>query len=180
MLRKKVDHGGKRKKWRSLKNQWLLVFILTLIFLPSKSFKLLANTEKAVSFSLNLEEWLILEVISDNFQVSDIGHRQAQVETTIIPDQPVFIRAFLAIRPGKKVVLKTILFPLEKTDAESCLQLKWQGEGDLAGGGLINLYESTALATWQNQGLKTGSINFENIYENSLFPLKGVFTLISY
>lgn len=180
MLRIKISAWRKRKIKKGLKNHQLLIFFLASFLLSGLTSGLLARTDKTVSISLNLEEWLILEVISDNFQAKDTSHGQAQVELIINPGQPILVRALLAMSHGKKAVLNGILSSPENLEPQFGLKLKWQGKGDLSGAGLINLNESTALAIWQDQGLKSGTIIFENIYEGSPFPLKGIFTLISY
>lgn len=180
MLSINIIGRQKRETTKGLKIKRLFFLYLAFVFLTSLPLQLLGRTDKTTSITLNLEEWLILEVTSDNFLAKDIGQGQAQVEATITLGQPVSVRALLAISPGKRVTLKAVLFNLEKSDSESDLKFIWRGEGDLAGNGLIHLNESTALANWQNQGLKTGTIIFENIDESSSFPLKGVFTLISY
>lgn len=180
MLRIKIGLRIKRKTTKDLKKKRLFFFFLIFVFLSSLPFKLSANTNKEVSFALHLKEWLVLELSSDDFQVNDIGHRQAQGEVMIVPGQPLFVRALLAIGHGKKVILKGTLFFPEKLNSKSDLIGKWRGEGDLAGSGLINLNESMTLAIWESQSLKTGTIIFENIDERSPVPLKGVFALIIY
>lgn len=180
MLRTKVLKRRKRKNIMSLKIEGLFSLILTFAFLSALPFELLATTDKTTSITLNLEEWLILEVTSNNFQAKDIGNKQAQVEALITAGHPVYVRALLAVSPGKKVTLNAVLFNLENSDSESDLKLKWLGEGDLISSGLISLNKPTTLAQWQNQGLKTGTIIFENIDESNPFPLKGIFSLISY
>lgn len=180
MLRAKVIKRRKRETIKRLKIERLFFLLLVFAFLSALPSELLATTEKTTYITLNLEEWLILEVTSDNFQAKDTGNEQAQVETLITAGQPVYIRALLAVSSGKKVTLNAVLFNLEKSGSESDLRLKWRGEGDLAGSGLINLNEFTTIANWQNQGSKTGTIIFENIYESRPFLLKGIFSIISF
>lgn len=180
MLTTKFFGARKKGVGKGLRGRGLSFLLFTLSFLISLPFEVWAKTEKISSFSLHLEEWLILEVISNNFQVKEIGQGQVQLEATITLGQPVFVRALLAVRQGKKVTLKAILSSLEKLDSEADRQLKWRGEGDVSGHGLIQLNESTVLAHWQDQGLKTGTIIFESLNENRSLSLRGIFTLISY
>lgn len=180
MLIKFVSNWPESKKLMGFKNFNLLVFFSIFIFPWALSLNLLAETEKTVSLSLKIEEWIVLEITSAGLQATDIGHDQAQVEAIIIPGQPVFVRAFISVGQGKRVILKGTLFSAQKLGSDSNPKLKWQGEGDLIGYGFININEPITFAIWQNNGFKTGAIIFEKIGEGFSLPLKGIFTLHSF
>ncbi|MCX7974350.1 MAG: hypothetical protein N3B16_07595 [Candidatus Aminicenantes bacterium] len=179
MVKTKVKRRSKGKTVKGLKKDQLLIIFLGFIFWSTLPSNLLANSDKKVSIGLHLEEWLILEVSTDKFQPQDIGHNQAKVETIITLGQPVFFRAFLSGHRDKKIILHGSLSPLDRLEDPSEIRIRWQGEGDLLGNGLINLNESMVLAIWSSEGYKSGRIIFENT-NGIICSLKGVFTLISY
>ncbi|MBC7349147.1 MAG: hypothetical protein H5U05_04150 [Candidatus Aminicenantes bacterium] len=119
-----------------------------------------ADTSAGSTFSVELKEWLVLEIRSGLNHLSDSGNVQASGETEIVPGEPLEVRVLLSVSERKSVALKGIIY---RTGAELNDQsvLKWYGSGDLLGEGRLSPGQVSTFAVWQGTGWKSGSLVFE-------------------
>jgi len=129
---------------------------------------LIADATATASFSVELKEWLVLEINSGAARIESHGNSSAFLTTEIVSGQPVEIRALLSVAPGRTVTLRGTIFAQNPTASDQPQpQIEWIGEGDVSGRGQVRLNQETILATWQGSGLKKGSIVFYDIDKNN-------------
>ncbi|MGB9835387.1 MAG: hypothetical protein ACPLRX_01450 [Candidatus Saccharicenans sp.] len=116
----------------------------------------LADTSARAHFSVEIKEWLVLELSTPGMTVSRTDSNQAAVVTEVEAGQPVEIKALLSMAPGKDVLLKGIIYGAE-TDSQDEL-LQWTGEGEINGLGWLRLNQEFTIAAWAGPGLKQGRL----------------------
>lgn len=158
--------------------KWAQKFFLVILFSLSIGLfaRLQADTSALTSFSLELKEWLVLEVRSTSGGFSNTGNFQALGQMEIIPGQPVQLRALLSVGEGKTISLRGVVY-FDGGESENQSILIWRGQGDLQGEGLVHPGQESTFAVWQGNGLKTGSLVFLEAGNNSGAIYKAVFTL---
>lgn len=127
---------------------------------------LMADSTATASFSVQLKEWLVLEINSGTARMEGRGNNSAFLTTEIVSGQPVEIRALLSVASGRNVILRATIFAQNSMASEEP-QIEWIGQGDVIGRGQMRLNQETILATWQGSGLKNGSIVFYNKNKNT-------------
>ncbi len=135
-----------------------------------------ADTSARASFSIELKEWLVLEIKSGSDGFSDTGNEQALGQTEILCGQPLQVRVLLSMSEGKTVALKGIIYQEGEGRFDRSV-LVWRGQGDLQGEGLVLTGQESVFAVWQGSGLKTGSLIFLDPENNQKNGLKAMFTL---
>ncbi|MCX8160713.1 MAG: hypothetical protein N3G18_07260 [Candidatus Saccharicenans sp.] len=159
------------------KDRWLKFFLIIAFGLAIGNLAWLrADTSASATFSIELKEWLVLEIKSAASGFSDTGNFQAQGQTQIISGQPLQVRVLLSVVDSKSVALKGIIYP-EEEQTSSQRALIWRGQGDIQGQGLALTGQENTFAVWQGAGLKTGSLVFLEPADNSDSVYKAVFTL---
>ena len=119
-----------------------------------------ADTSARSTFSVELKEWLVLEIRSGLNNLSDTGNFQASGETEIIPGRPLEVRVLLSVSERKSVALKGIIYRMgAKLNDQSVI--KWHGLGDLLGEGRLSPGQVSIFAVWHDSGWKSGSLVFE-------------------
>lgn len=142
------------------KNRWHKSFLIIAFSLSAGLLSWLrADTSARATFSLDLKEWLVLEIKSASGGFSDTGNLQALGQTEVVSGQPVQVRALLSVSENKTIALKGIVYS-EGKEPENQSILMWRGQGDLQGEGLLITGQENTFAVWQGNGLKTGSLIF--------------------
>lgn len=168
------------KKKKNRKCGWRKLLPIVAFVLSCGVFNLLwADTSVATTFSLELKEWLVLEIKSASGGFSNTGNSQALGQTLIVSGQPLELRILLSVNDGKTVSLKGIIYPEEETLNNQPV-LIWHGQGDIQGGGQVLYGQENTFAVWRGSGLKTGSLVFLEPGNNSGSVYKAVFTLSSF
>lgn len=158
------------------KNNWRKSFLLIAVCLSAGLFTWLqADTSARATFSLELKEWLVLEIKSASGAFSDTGNFQALGQAEVVLGQPVQVRALLSVSEGDTIALKGVVYSEEGPENQSLLI--WRGQGDIPGEGLVLTGRENTFAVWQGHGLKTGSLVFLDPEDNSGHVLKVRFTL---
>jgi|GEM_PF-2476570 len=141
-----------------------------------------ADATLASGFSLEIKEWLILEIDSGAQKMAARGNDNTSLIAEIISGRPVEIRAMISVEREKTVVLRgTVLANVENALEES--QIEWVGQGEIRGKGQVRLNQETVFGIWQGSGTRRGRIIF---YESggesnhSYNRYKGMFTLYSF
>ncbi|RFT15715.1 MAG: hypothetical protein OP8BY_0090 [Candidatus Saccharicenans subterraneus] len=134
-----------------------------------------ADTSTRATFSLELKEWLVLEIKSAHDGFSDTGNLQALGQAEVVLGQPVQVRALLSVSEGDTIALKGVIYSEEEPENQSLLI--WRGQGDIQGEGLVLVGQENIYAVWQGNGLKTGSLVFLDREGNSGHVFKARFTL---
>lgn len=161
----------------SVKDRWRRSFLIIAFSLSAGLFAWLqADTSARATFSLELKEWLVLEIKSASGGFSDTGNLQALGQTEIVSGQPVQVRALLSVSGNKTIVLKGIVYS-EGEMPENQATLIWRGQGDLQGEGLVICGLENTFAVWKRNGLKSGSLIFLEPEKNSGHNYKVSFTL---
>jgi len=137
-----------------------------------------ADSIAVAGFSVELKEWLVLEINSGPARIAARGNNSAFLATEIISGQPVEIRALLSVASGRTVTLRGTIFAQNQTGSDQP-QIEWIGDGDVSGRGQVTLNQETIFATWQGSGLKNGSIVFYNKDKNTGSNWKASFVLSS-
>ncbi len=137
---------------------------------------LLAETTVSSRFSLNLQEWLVLEIGQRALPGAGAGNQDLTLETEITSGQSIQVKALLSAGIHKTVVLKGTVYSREDNSSEV---LQWIGEGDLSGAGFIKTGQETVLAVWRGQGLKSGKLLFFNSEGENGKAYRAVFVLSS-
>ncbi|MBC7361637.1 MAG: hypothetical protein H5U06_05055 [Candidatus Aminicenantes bacterium] len=140
---------------------------------------LMADSTATASFSVELKEWLVLEINSGASKMEGRGNNSAFLTTDIVSGEPVEIRALLSVAPGRTVTLRGTIFTQNPTGSDQPQIIEWIGQGDLSGRGQVRLNQETIFATWQGSGLKNGSIVFYNKDKNTGSNWKASFVLSS-
>lgn len=166
-MRKKMTE---RKTWQWLFNIFLIPGLL-FGFSP-----LQAETSAISSFSLELKEWLVLEIRSGSYNLSDTGNFQASGEIEIVPGQPLEFRVLLSVGKGRSVTLKGVIYK-ERSGLDTNSVLYWHGGGDLLGEGMLITGQETTFAIWKDAGWKSGSLLFEEKEKSSESVYRAVFTI---
>lgn len=135
-----------------------------------------AETSAISSFSLELKEWLILEIRSGSFSLSDTGNFLATGEIKIVPGQPLEFRVLLSVGKGRSVALKGVIYK-EGSGLDTNSVLYWNGGGDLPGEGMLITGQETTFAVWKDAGWKRGSLLFEEKTQSSESVYRAVFTI---
>lgn len=164
---KRINENGKGWKF--------FLFIICCLSIGLIAF-LRADTSARASFSIELKEWLVLEIKSGSDGFSDTGNEQALGQTEILCGQPLQVRVLLSMSEGKTVALKGIIYKEGEGRFDRSV-LVWRGQGDLQGEGRVLTGQESVFAVWQGSGLKTGSLVFldpENIQSQRY---KALFTL---
>lgn len=160
-----------------VKNRWRQFFLIIASSLSIGLFAWLqADTSARATFSLELKEWLVLEIKSASGSFSDTGNFQALGQVEIMSGQPVQVRAILSVSDGETIALKGVLYSEEETPGEQTM-LIWRGQGDIQGEGLVLSGQESTFAVWQGNGLKNGSLIFLDPEDNSGHIYKARFTL---
>ncbi|HAR36544.1 MAG TPA: hypothetical protein DCR87_06545 [Acidobacteria bacterium] len=144
-----------RRIGQGIFKSFLILCLLSGLFSP-----LQADTSARSAFSVELKEWLVLEIRSGLNNLSDTGNFQASGETEIIPGRPLEVRVLLSVSERKSVALKGIIYRIG-TGQDALSVLHWHGAGDLQGEGMIIPGQETTFAVWENAGWKNGSLVFE-------------------
>lgn len=166
---------NKRKAGR--KDWWYKCLLIVAFSLSAGLFAWLrADTSARATFSLELKEWLVLEIKSASGGFSDTGNLQALGQTEIVSGQPVQVRALLSVRDGDTIALKGVIYS-EGEESENQSILIWRGQGDIPGEGLLLTGQENTFAVWQGNGLKTGSLVFLEPEDNLGHTYKARFTL---
>ena len=137
---------------------------------------LLAETTVSSRFSLNLQEWLVLEIGQRALSGAGAGNQDLTMETEITTGQSIQVKALLSAGIHKTIVLKGTVYSREDNYSEV---LQWIGEGDLSGSGFIKTGQETVLAVWRGQGLKSGKLMFFNPEGENGKAYRAVFVLSS-
>jgi len=167
------------KKMRHLKRAGLAAGVGFFLVFSVFSW-LMADATATASFSVELKEWLVLEINSGAARIESHGNSSAFLTTEIVSGQPVEIRALLSVAPGRTVTLRGTIFAQNPTASDQPQpQIEWIGEGDVSGRGQVRLNQEIILATWQGSGLKNGSIVFYNKDKNTGSNWKASFVLSS-
>ncbi len=160
-------------------NQWLKLALFIICCLAAGLVPLLrADTSARTSFSIELKEWLVLEIKSGLAVFSDTGNLRALGQTEIICGQPLQVRALLSVNEGDTVALKGIIFKDGEKQSDQSV-LIWQGQGDLQGQGPVLTGQENVFALWRGSGIKTGSLVFLDPENNRVNGYKALFTLSS-
>lgn len=161
----------------SIKRKWQKFFLLLAGCLSIGLMAFLrADTSARASFSIELKEWLVLEIKSGSDGFSDTGNEQALGQTEILCGRPLQVRVLLSMSEGKTVALKGIVYQEGESRFDRSV-LVWRGQGDLQGEGLVLTGQESVFAVWQGSGLKTGSLIFLDPENNQKNGLKAMFTL---
>lgn len=159
------------------KNNCRKSFLLIVFCLSAGLFAWLqADTSTRTTFSLELKEWLVLEIRSASSGFSEIGNLQALGQAEIVLGQPVQVRALLSVSEGDTIALKGVIYS-EEEEPENQSILIWRGQGDIPGEGLVLVGQENTFAVWQGHGLKIGSLVFLDREGNSGHVFKARFTL---
>lgn len=161
----------KRIRQRLFNNILLIQGLLFGLFFP-----LQADTSVSSSFSLELKEWLVFEIRSGLYNLSDTGNFQASGEIKIVPGQPLEFRLLLSVSRSRSVVLKGVLYR-EGTEIGTDSVLYWRGGGDLPGEGMLSTGQETTFAVWKDAGWKYGLLIFEEKEKSSDSIYRAVFTI---
>lgn len=160
-----------------VKNRWRQFFLIIASSLSIGLFAWLqADTSTRATFSLDLKEWLVLEIKSASGGFSDTGNLQALGQTEVVSGQPVQVRALLSVSNGDTIALKGVIYSEEETPGKQTM-LIWRGQGDIQGEGLLLTGQENTFAVWQGNGLKTGSLVILDPEDNSGHIYKARFTL---
>ncbi|MGQ9579249.1 MAG: hypothetical protein ACUVWQ_11585 [Candidatus Aminicenantales bacterium] len=162
------------KSEEAAKIKIFISIIITLLVFQSRMLR--GDSQSNGTFSVELKEWLILEIDSAGNQIIDRGQKTASLQAEITVGQPIIVRALISAGHLKTVVLKGRVHS-DNLDEEGVKFLLWSGQGDLDGGGLITLNHEETFITWQGQGLKTGILFFENQGESKNHNYHAVFYL---
>jgi len=142
------------------KNNWRKLFLIIAFSLSAGFFAWLqADTSTRATFSLELKEWLVLEIRSASGAFSDTGNLQALGQAEIVLGQPVQVRALLSVSEGDTIALKGIIYS-EEEEPDNQSILIWRGQGDIPGEGLVLVGQENTFAVWEGHGFKTGSLVF--------------------
>jgi hypothetical protein len=137
-----------------------------------------ADATVAGGFSLEIKEWLILEIDPGAQKMASRGNDNTSLMAEITSGRPVEIRALVSIEREKTAVLRsTVLANVENALEES--QVEWVGQGDIRGQGQMRLNQETVLAIWQGPGIRKGSIVFYESERDVNRTWKAIFTLSS-
>ncbi|MDI6845529.1 MAG: hypothetical protein QME28_05255 [Candidatus Saccharicenans sp.] len=136
-----------------------------------------ADTSVSGTFSVELREWLVLEINSGIQAGADRGSGSVSVMTEIKKGQPVFVRALLSAGHSRMVVLKGRIQKVRQDVNNQSHRLFWSGEGDLSGKGVVHFDQETTFAVWRGQGYKAGSLNFYSSVEGNEEDYLAVFYL---
>lgn len=147
----------KKNKKRPMKNLKSAAGIILLFWLVGY---VLADSSTHASFSVEIKEWLVLQVTTPGVFQTRTGNEQTLVLSEVVSGQPVEIKALLSVASGKTVVLKGMIVARESGVSESEI-LEWTGSGDLSGHGLVTLNQETVFAAWAERGMKEGSLIFK-------------------
>ncbi|MCR4395117.1 MAG: hypothetical protein NUW07_00105 [Candidatus Saccharicenans sp.] len=140
--------------------QWIFNSFLILCLSSGLLSPLQADTSARSTFSVELKEWLVLEMRSGANRLSDTGNFQASGETEFVSGQALEIRALLSVSEGKRVALKGIIYRAG-AEPEDHSVLHWYGLGDLQGEGMISPGQEGTFAVWEAGGWRSGSLVFE-------------------
>ncbi len=119
-----------------------------------------ADTSVSGTFSVELREWLVLEINTGIQTGADRGSGSVSVVAEIKKGQPVIIRALLSAGRSRTVILKGKIQKVQQDVNNQSQGLFWSGEGDLSGKGVVHFNQETTFAVWIGQGYKAGSLNF--------------------
>ncbi|MGB9907173.1 MAG: hypothetical protein ACPLRR_07300 [Candidatus Saccharicenans sp.] len=156
--------------------QWIFNPFLILCLSSGWLSPLQADTSARNTFSVELKEWLVLEIRSGLNILADIGNFQASGETEFVSGQSLEIRALLSVREGKRVALKGIIYRAGAESEEHAV-LHWYGLGDLKGEGMIRPGQEGTFAVWEEAGWKSGSLIFEETEQLPGAVYRAIFTI---
>jgi hypothetical protein len=140
----------------------------------------LAQNTANLRISVEVKEWLVLQIGAPGFNDLKSGQEQAVVITDVIAGQPVEVKALLSVAAGKTVLLKGTIFGSGQNSSGNDI-LAWSGEGELNGQGLVRLNQEFTFATWSGPGFKEGRLVFKRPEPTSSAPERwqAVFLLVS-
>ena len=122
------------------------------------------GTSGAVSFSVNLREWFVLEVQTPDVHMESSGAAGAGVTTTMSPDGiPARIKALAVVAHNQTVELKVQVFGDLVGPSGETLPLSdvtWAGSGEGFLSGRFTPAGSAVLARWMGPGFHEGTVQY--------------------
>jgi hypothetical protein len=120
--------------------------------------------DDAVSFTVNLKEWFVLEVQTSEAKTEASGPTGAMVTTTLSPDGiPARIKALTVVPTTQAVELRVQVFgDLVGPSGEtlSLSDVAWEGAGDGFSSGRFTSTGSAVLARWMGPGFREGTVQY--------------------
>ncbi|MGB4704895.1 MAG: hypothetical protein WBI18_07480 [Candidatus Saccharicenans sp.] len=155
--------------------RYILIYIFVLLIIFSGNG--LASSSAIKTFTVEIKEWLVLEINTGIQVVAERGSGSLTAVAEVKMGQPVMIKALLSAGHNRTVVLRGKLQALNREGINQAQKLFWSGNGDLSGSGLIYLNKETTFAVWRGQGYRAGSLNFYSSEETDGEIYLGVFYL---
>ncbi|MDD8019748.1 MAG: hypothetical protein PHU81_00985 [Acidobacteriota bacterium] len=164
------------KKIKRQAGKTIIMAVAVVLLIAGLPAYLQAGSSTIARFSVEIKEWLVLEINSGAENLSDYGNSEAAVSTCIIVGQPVYIKALLSAGNEKTVSLKGSIYP-ESHARQNETVLYWVGGADLSGAGAVSLQEEVTFAIWKGQGLKNGTLIFWDSGQSGETKYRAVFSI---
>jgi hypothetical protein len=122
------------------------------------------SESNAMSFTVNLREWFVLEVQTSEANLESSGATGANVTATMSPDGiPARIKALTVVANSRAVELRVQVFgdlvgPSGETLPLS--EVSWAGAGDGFQSGQFTSSGSAVLASWVGPGYHEGTVQY--------------------
>jgi len=154
------DKSGE-KKGRGFSPFFIL---LSIIIFFSAPFLVTSVDSQEVSFSVNLKEWLILEVSTPSGVIKGEGTSSARVSSELnINQNPVDIRVLLCVSQNQEVKLRVhALGDLNDSQGNTfpVSKVSWKSTGEGFRNGRLDKDYAQIMGVWRGPGYHRGEVNY--------------------
>jgi len=159
---------------KSTKKRLILYLFVFLTFLLSLKIQLRAlSNVKTIGFTVELKEWVILEVLTPSQYIKSAGNASAQTTVPLNMEDNTthIIRVFLSIPRDKTVHLRVKAHGdliNSKNEILPISNIAWKAKGEGFNDGILSKNIPKVMATWTRSGIYEGIVNYYWVNSPSL------------
>jgi len=146
---------------KKLNSLLILLLIGSIVFITKLN---AISSSESVKLSVEIKEFLLLEIFTPSQTLTNCGQSSAQVTTNFnIDDNPVNIRVILSVPRNQEVQLRVQTYgDLINSQGETfpISNVAWQASGAGFNDGILSKDSPQIMASWTGQGFYQGTINY--------------------